>query len=75
VFPHSFELHYTVELKGDEMNTVFLVKNCGSDAFDWTGALHTYFNVAAIDSTSVKGVPLSLSSRDATISSLRETPS
>ncbi|PRP87111.1 hypothetical protein PROFUN_01373 [Planoprotostelium fungivorum] len=56
VFPHSFELHYTVELKGDEMNTVFLVKNCGSDAFDWTGALHTYFNVAAIDSTSVKGL-------------------
>jgi len=55
-FPYSFELHYTVELKGQQMNTVFHVSNSGSESFEWTGALHTYFNIDSIYNTTVKGL-------------------
>jgi len=56
VFPHQFELHYTIEITGDHMKTIFNVKNTGTEAFEWTGALHTYFSISAIESTTVKGL-------------------
>uniref|UniRef100_A0A7S4NU59 glucose-6-phosphate 1-epimerase n=1 Tax=Guillardia theta TaxID=55529 RepID=A0A7S4NU59_GUITH len=56
-WPHTFQVNYLVELT-DEGNlaTKMKVKNTGSEQFTFTCALHTYFGVGDISSTSVEGL-------------------
>lgn len=54
MWAHPFELHYTVSLKADSLDTEFKVMNTGDSAFDFTGALHTYFRVGDINKMAVK---------------------
>ena len=55
MWDHSFRLEFTVILDS-ELNTTLRVSNTGPSRFDFKAALHTYFSVADITSTSVDGL-------------------
>ena len=42
-WPHAFEARLRFALRGDTLDMRFTVRNSGSAAFDFGGALHTYF--------------------------------
>ena len=61
LWPHKFNLLYTVSLEHESLNIRFEVENCdettcNESAFNFTALLHTYFNVGTIESVKVKGL-------------------
>ncbi|RNA37478.1 glucose-6-phosphate 1-epimerase, partial [Brachionus plicatilis] len=51
---HKFELEYQVILGVKSLKTNLIVKNTGSEEFDFTALLHTYFKVDDIGKVSVE---------------------
>jgi glucose-6-phosphate 1-epimerase len=56
LWPHKFTLNYTVSLQSEGLQVKFEVLNCDECDFDFTALLHTYFNIASIDSVKIKGL-------------------
>jgi glucose-6-phosphate 1-epimerase len=56
MWPHAFKVVYSVTLHGDILKTDMRVVNTGSDTFDFSAALHTYFEVADIHKAQVRGL-------------------
>jgi len=54
MWPHEFQLRYTVTLKDDRLATDFSVTNTGKSMLDFTGALHTYWSCDNIDKVAIK---------------------
>ena len=63
---------YTVTLHGETLKTDFRVVNEDDKPFDFTAALHTYFEVAGIDKAKVNG--LKVCSRPCGLSRPRRSP-
>lgn len=55
MWKHRFQLIYTVELRSSELKTSLTISNTGSEPFDFTTLLHTYFRVSDINECSVTG--------------------
>jgi len=55
VWPHSFQLQYTVRV-GRELSLTLAVKNMSSQAFSFEEALHTYFSVGDVRQARVEGL-------------------
>lgn len=47
---------YSVSLHGEALHTDMRVMNTGDSAFDFTAALHSYFEVAGISNARVSGL-------------------
>lgn len=56
MWPHAFKVNYTITLHGELLKTDVRVVNTGDSTFDFTGALHTYLEVAGIDKARVLGL-------------------
>lgn len=56
MWPHSFKVAYSVALHGEILRTDMRVMNTGDSTFDFTAALHTYLEVAGIESAKVMGL-------------------
>ncbi|KAF4746045.1 hypothetical protein FOZ63_031399, partial [Perkinsus olseni] len=54
--PFEFELRYTVTLGGDYLRMQMEVENTGAEPMEFTTALHTYFSIPDISTTTVAGV-------------------
>lgn len=46
MWPHPFEVKYTITLKADRLSTEFCVTNTGGSSFDFTAALHSYWSIS-----------------------------
>jgi|TARA_B100000524_G_scaffold344025_1_gene240796 glucose-6-phosphate 1-epimerase len=55
MWDHPFDATYTITLAKGELQTSFKVANTGDEAFEFTGALHSYWAVSAIDKVSIEG--------------------
>ncbi|KAJ1637285.1 aldose-1-epimerase [Pavlovales sp. CCMP2436] len=55
MWDYAFEAHYTVTLAKDRLKTSFKVLNTGNDAFSFTAALHSYFDISSIANLKIKG--------------------
>ena len=55
VWPHQFDARLNVEI-GDELKVTLDVKNTDEQPWTFSGALHTYLNVADIHSTTTTGM-------------------
>jgi glucose-6-phosphate 1-epimerase len=51
----DFQVSFTVSLDKDQLNTNMVVKNNGSDSYDFQAALHSYFTVSALDNLEITG--------------------
>ena len=56
IWPHAFELRLEVKLRTEHMEVGLTVRNTGATSFAFTGALHTYFAVADIATTTLRGL-------------------
>lgn len=56
MWPTKFKVVYTITLHGEELRTDFRVINTDDKPFEFTAALHTYFEVLGIDKAAVKGL-------------------
>lgn len=56
LWPHDFVATFETRLDGDEMHTSLTVRNTGSEPFEFTVALHTYFTVGDIGKATVEGL-------------------
>lgn len=56
LWPHKFNLFYTVSLRSEGLHVRFEVQNCDETDFQFTALLHTYFNVESIDSVKIEGL-------------------
>lgn len=56
MWPYPFKAVYTVTLHGDRLLTHFAVHNTGTQAFEFTAALHTYIEVLHISKATVGGL-------------------
>jgi glucose-6-phosphate 1-epimerase len=56
MFPYKFKVAYTITLHGELLKTDFRVINTDDKPFDFTAALHTYFEVAGVDKAKVMGL-------------------
>ena len=54
--PHAFKAVYTVTLHGEKLRTDLRVLNTGDAPFEFTGALHSYFEVLDVGVAKVKGL-------------------
>ena len=54
--PHAFKAVYSVSLHGEKLRTDFRVFNTGKEPFEFTAALHTYFEVADVSQAKVNGL-------------------
>ncbi len=55
VWPHQFQAHLLVEI-GDELKVTLDVTNTDDQSWTFSGALHTYLNVADIHTTKTTGM-------------------
>ena len=55
-FQHDFRVSYSVTLHRETLQTDFRVINTGNEAFEFTAALHSYFEVAGVEKASVDGL-------------------
>lgn len=55
-WPHPFVLELTVTVTGRTLELGLAVINTGTNAFEFTGALHTYLRVADVRHTVVRGL-------------------
>ncbi|MCP3697762.1 MAG: D-hexose-6-phosphate mutarotase [Aliivibrio sp.] len=58
IWPFEFEARLTVEI-GDQLKITLDAKNTDDKAWNCSGALHTYLNVADINATTITGMGLS----------------
>ena len=58
IWDQAFELYLTVRLEGDHMLTRLTAKNTGKTPWDFTSALHSYYRVSDISSTTIIGTGL-----------------
>ena len=56
MWAHEFEYLYTVTLREGSLDTRVEVRNTGDEAFEFTGALHTYFAATDIGAVRVGGL-------------------
>jgi hypothetical protein len=56
MWPHAFSVAYSVALHGELLRTDMRVVNTGDKPFDFTAALHTYFEVAGVENARVRGL-------------------
>jgi glucose-6-phosphate 1-epimerase len=56
-WPHGFALSLRVALERDALTLTLDVHNTGSDAFTFSSALHTYYQVDAIGGVTIGGLP------------------
>ena len=54
--PYAFKAVYSVSLHGEKLRTDFRVFNTGDKPFEFTAALHTYFEVADVSKAKVNGL-------------------
>lgn len=54
--PHAFKAVFTVSLHGEKLRTDLRVINTGDAAFEFTAALHSYFEVLDIAKAKVSGL-------------------
>ena len=54
--PHAFKAVFTVSLHGEKLRTDLRVINTGDAAFEFTAALHSYFEVLDIAKAKVNGL-------------------
>ena len=54
--PHEFKTVFSVSLHGEALRTDLRVINTGDQAFDFTTALHSYFEVAHVSKAKVRGL-------------------
>lgn len=55
-WPHEFVMELAVNITGARLDVELDVTNTGSDAFDFTAALHTYLGVREVEECSVEGL-------------------
>jgi len=55
MWDHAFEAFYTVILKATGLETSLHVKNTGASSFDFTSALHSYWNVSDAAKVKISG--------------------
>ncbi|XRB24982.1 glucose-6-phosphate 1-epimerase [Pseudoscourfieldia marina] len=56
MWDHAFELHYSITLHGEELQTEYRVINTGDKPFSFQAALHSYFEVVNIKLAAVEGL-------------------
>ncbi|KAK9916170.1 hypothetical protein WJX75_009639 [Coccomyxa subellipsoidea] len=56
LFPHPFALTVQVQVGNDILEQTLTATNTGSEAFELTAALHTYFGISSIDKARVDGL-------------------
>jgi len=56
IWPHQFELVYTVTLEGKSLSTNIKIKNTGDDKFEFNTLIHTYYHVNDLSASSVYGL-------------------
>jgi glucose-6-phosphate 1-epimerase len=56
IWPHKFELEYTVRIGGNQLELSLKVTNTDSAPFEFTAALHTYLRVSDLRHTAVEGL-------------------
>lgn len=56
IWPHKFELEYSVRIGGSQLEMTLKVSNTDSTPFEFTAALHTYLHVAELRNTTVWGL-------------------
>ncbi|KAJ3317994.1 hypothetical protein HDU76_000989 [Blyttiomyces sp. JEL0837] len=56
LWPHPFQLKYTVTLKNDSLKTLLTITNKDVKSFEFTTLLHTYFAVDNIADISITGL-------------------
>jgi len=56
MWPHDFMVAYSISLHGETLKTDMRVLNKGSEPFDFTAALHSYFEVAGVENAKVNGL-------------------
>ncbi|GLI68039.1 hypothetical protein VaNZ11_012362 [Volvox africanus] len=56
MWPYKFKAVYTVSLHGEQLACQLRVINTDDKSFDFTGALHTYIEVLAIEKAKVTGL-------------------
>lgn len=56
LWSHSFELELTVMLEADTLDLELGLSNTGEEALSFTGALHTYLQVDAIENVRLSGL-------------------
>jgi glucose-6-phosphate 1-epimerase len=54
--PHQFKAVYSIHLHGEDLHTDFRVVNTGDTPFEFTAALHSYFEVLDISKARVLGL-------------------
>lgn len=55
LWPYKFELSYKIKI-ADDLTLELITKNCDTEAFRITQALHTYFNISNISDVYVSGL-------------------
>jgi len=53
MWPHPFDVKYTVTLTDAALCTEFTVTNTGDSAFDFTAALHSYWSISGISNIKI----------------------
>lgn len=56
LWPHAFALELTVRLHGSELSLQLACHNQGVEAFNFTAALHTYFQATSLAAVEVRGL-------------------
>ena len=56
LWPHPFRAEITIMLEADRLDLEFCVENTGSEAFEFTGALHTYLRMTQVEDVSLEGL-------------------
>lgn len=56
IWDQDFELYLTVRLEADHLLTRLTAKNTGPKAWDFTGALHSYYRVNDVSKVALSGV-------------------
>ena len=56
IWPHPFRAEITIMLEADRLDLEFCVENTGSEAFEFTGALHTYLRMTQVEDVSLEGL-------------------
>jgi len=56
LWPHRFSIELTIGIENSRLDLELEVDNCGSDAFSFTAALHSYLRVAEVEETRLEGL-------------------
>lgn len=56
LWPHTFSAEITLMLEADRIDVEFCVVNTGGEAFDFTGALHTYLRLVQVEDAALEGL-------------------